>query len=122
MALFSRSKKTTEETATQAVKAVSKARATDYDLSSVIIAPVITEKAVMAQGRSVYAFYVRKDSTKFLVRDAIKAVYKVTPVQVNIVNKLPRKVVSMSRGRVQKQSGFKKAYVYLKAGDTINLA
>ena len=120
MALFSRSKKTTEEVATTPV--VTKARTTDRDLTSVIIAPVITEKAVLQQGAKVYAFYVRKDATKYLVRDAVKALYKVTPVSVNIVNKQPRTVLSRARGRMQKQSGFKKAYVYLKDSDSISIA
>jgi large subunit ribosomal protein L23 len=122
MALFSRSKKTTEEAVTTPVVAASKARSIDRDLTSVIIAPVITEKAVLQQGAKVYAFYVRKDATKYLVRDAVKALYKVTPVSVNIVNKRPRTVLSRARGREQKQAGFKKAYVYLKDSDSISIA
>ncbi len=121
MALFSRSKKTTEVAATPA-KAVSQARRTDRDLTSVIVKPVITEKAVMGQDRQVYTFFVRKDATKRLVNEAVVALYKVTPVSVNIVNKLPRTVVKVGRGRAQKQAGYKKAYVYLKAGETINIA
>jgi large subunit ribosomal protein L23 len=123
MALFSRSKKTTDEGAAASVaKAISKARATDRDLASVIIAPVITEKAVLQQGRQVYAFFVRKDATKYLVRDAVIALYKVTPVSINIVNKVPRTTMSRARGREVKVSGYKKAYVYLKAGDSISIA
>lgn len=121
MALFSRSKKTAEEIAVP-TKTVSNARVTDRDLTSVIVSPVVTEKAVLAQDRQVYTFFVRRDATKHLVSQAVKALYKVTPVSVNIVNKLPRTSVSMSRGRKQKQSGYKKAYVYLKAGDSINIA
>jgi len=45
----------------------------------------------------------------------------VTPVKVNIVNKLPAKRRKGSTGRMVKQPGMKKAYVYLKKGDTINL-
>ena len=122
MALFSRTKKTTEDTAVIAPKAVSAAKTTDRNLSTVLVAPVITEKAVLKQDSKVYTFFVRKDATKHLVHDAIVAYYKVTPVRVNIVNKLPRIVVSGSRGRAMKQPGYKKAYVYLKAGDTITLA
>ena len=120
MALFSRSKKTTEETTVS--KTASNARVTDRDLTSVIVRPVVTEKAVLAQDRQVYTFFVRKDASKHLVHEAVVALYKVTPVSVNIVNKLPRTTVSMSRGRKQKQSGYKKAYVYLKSGDSISIA
>ncbi len=122
MALFSRSKKTTTEVTPTAPKTVTQARAIDRDLTSVIIAPLITEKAMLAQDGRVYVFYVRKDATKYLVRDAVTALFKVTPVKVNIVNKMPRTTLSRARGRQQKQPGYKKAYVYLKAGDSISIA
>jgi large subunit ribosomal protein L23 len=121
MALFSRSKKTTEETAVT-TKVVTKAKAIDRDLSTVIVAPVVTEKAVMAQDRKVYVFYVRKDATKRMVAEAIAAVYKVTPVSVNIVNKMTKSALSRSRGRVVTTRGYKKAYVYLKSSDSITIA
>lgn len=121
MALFSRSKKTVEET-TPAVINVSKARSIDRNLSSVILSPAITEKAMLMQDRKVYTFFVRKDATKHEVHDAMVAYFKVTPVKVNIVNKKPRKTLSRSRGRVISQAGEKKAYVYLKASDTISIA
>ncbi len=122
MALFSRSKKTTEATTTTTAAAISKARSIDRDLSSVIVAPAITEKAMLKQDQKVYTFFVRKDATKYDVRDAVVAYFKVTPVKVNIVNKLPRTSVSGSRGRAISQSGYKKAYVYVKASDTISIA
>jgi ribosomal protein L23 len=122
MALFSRSKKTTETEVAMVSKDVSKARVTDRDLTSVIVAPVITEKAMMQNDRQVYTFFVRKDATKYLVHDAIVSLYKVTPVKVNIVNKLPRKMLKRSSGKEVKYAGFKKAYVYLKASDSISIA
>jgi large subunit ribosomal protein L23 len=70
----------------------------------------------------VYTFEVSRNATKFAVRDAIKALYNVTPVKVNIVNKLPATRRKGSSGRDVKVPGMKKAYVYLKKGDSINLA
>ena len=52
---------------------------------------------------------------------AVKALYNVTPVKVNIVNKKPAKRNVGSRNRDKHVQGMKKAYVYLKKGDTINL-
>lgn len=127
MALFSRSKKnTTEDTVAEkkekTVKAVvSKALPTDKDLSSVIIKPRLTEKAVGQNDKNVYTFIVRRDATKFTVADAVKSLFKVTPVKVNIVNKSPRQFMSKSKGRTQSINGMKKAYVYLKKGDRIDL-
>jgi ribosomal protein L23 len=46
----------------------------------------------------------------------------VTPVKVNIVNKKPRHYTSRMRGKDMMEKGMKKAYVYLKEGDRIDLA
>ncbi len=123
MALFSRKQKadaTPTETSVPVVKA-SKALPTDRDLTRVIVGPRITEKSVQQGDRNVYTFTVARSATKFLVRDAIKALYNVTPVKINIVNKLPAQRLSGSKNRMVKVPGYKKAYVYLKKGDTINL-
>lgn len=122
MALFSRNKKdTTEGTEVEKAPVASKALPTDLDLSSVIIKPRVTEKAVSQNDKNVYTFIVRKDATKFAVADAVKAIFKVTPVKVNIVNKTPRQFMSRSKGRTVSEKGMKKAYVYLKKGDRIDL-
>jgi large subunit ribosomal protein L23 len=94
---------------------------TDRNLASVIIKPRITEKSVQQGEKNVYTFIVRRDASKHDVKDAIKAIYNVTPVKVNIVNKTPRQFMSRSRGRSISEKGMKKAYVYLKAGDRIDL-
>ncbi len=124
MALFSRSKKTEQKAeGDKAVKPVVKstALATDRDLSGVIIKPRVTEKAVKMGERNVYTFVVRKDATKYDVRDAVQQLFSVTPVKVNIVNKAPRQFMSRSKGRKVTESGMKKAYVYLKSGDSISI-
>ena len=130
MALFSRSKKTDTEkagTAEVAVKetskkpAITKSLPIDRNLTDVIEGLRITEKTVKQGENNVYTFKVRRDATKFQVRDAVKAIYSVTPVKVNIVNKKPASRLSGSKNRMVKVPGMKKAYVYLKKGDTINL-
>lgn len=116
----------TEETKTEKkvekkAAMASKAQPTDRDLSSVIVKPRITEKAVGMGEKNVYTFIVRKDATKFDVRDAVKEFFGVTPIKVNIVNKSPRQYQSRTRGRKVTEKGMKKAYVYLKEGDSIEL-
>ena len=126
MALFSRTKKTTTEEvgATQKVAkpVISNALPTDKDISSVIIKPRLTEKAIRQNDQNVYTFIVRRDATKFTVTDAVKSLFKVTPVKVNIVNKSPRQFMSKGKGRTLYEQGMKKAYVYLKKGDRIDMA
>jgi large subunit ribosomal protein L23 len=125
MALFGKKKDATKETkaekTTKEVVNVSQAHATDYNLDAVIVKPRITEKAIRQNDQSVYTFEVRRDATKYQVRDAIKSLYNVTPVKVNIVNKKPASRFVGSRGKSKHVKGMKKAYVYLKKGETINL-
>lgn len=127
MALFSRTKKEkkTEEKGSEKVVpakvGVNNSLATDYDLAGVIVRPHVTEKAVGMGEKNVYTFIIRTDATKYLVRDAIKSLFNVTPVKVNIVNKAPRQYMSRGKGRRLTEKGVKKAYVYLKDGDSINL-
>ncbi len=90
------------------------------DLSWVLIDPRITEKAAMISGDNVYTFNVATRANKIQIKKAIKEQYKVTPKKVNIVVHKPRKVVK--RGRKMHQKGTKKAMVYLKKGDSIELA
>ena len=122
MALFSRNKETKATKAKKPkVSRSAKAEVSPIGLENVLLRPRITEKAVAGSERQVYTFEVRQDVTKHQVRDAVIALFKVTPVKVNIVKKAPREFMSRSKGRVIKQAGLKKAYVYLKAGDSISL-
>ena len=124
MALFSRKQNAENKEASTAVattKVATKAMSIDRNLSGVLSGLRITEKAVKQGDQNVYTFNIRRDATKFLVRDAVKALYNVTPVKVNIVNKKPAHRLSGSKNRLVKVPGAKKAYVYLKKGDTINL-
>ena len=129
MALFGKKKeeKAEDAKATETPKAapqrpvVNRAKASDRDLSGVLIKPHITEKAVGQTERNVYTFVVRQNATKYDVRDAVKAAFGVTPVKVNIVKKSPRTVESRMRRHNVHEKGMKKAYVYLKDGESITL-
>jgi large subunit ribosomal protein L23 len=88
--------------------------------NSLIISPRITEKASLMSSNNAYTFVVSKNATKITLKDEIKKKYKVTPIAVNITN-IPRKKVFV-RGKFGYLSGFKKATVFLKKGDTINLS
>lgn len=89
--------------------------------SRVIVRPRVTEKAtILSQaGREVHVFEVSRIATKKNVAEAIKELYKVTPVKVAIL-KVPAKN-SMVRGRISHGKTGRKAYVYLKAGEKIEV-
>ncbi len=130
MALFS-SKKKTEEKKTEAkpvVRAKAPARtrvssaAAAVVAPNVLIRPRITEKAANMTATNVYTFDVVRTATKTQVIAAIAAIYKVTPVKVNVVN-TPAKRVRMRRKRgFGKTTATRKAYVYLKKGEEIQFA
>lgn len=87
--------------------------------SVVLRSPRITEKALTAQARGVFVFEVAARATKRTVKEAIYALYKVTPRKVAMVT-MPKKSVVI-KGKAGVSGGGKKAYVYLKKGDKIEI-
>ena len=83
--------------------------------------PRITEKATfLASAKApVYTFEVADTATKAEIIKVFKTKYKVDPVKVNIVN-LHRKSI-FKRGHLGFKTGVKKAMVFLKAGEKIEL-
>lgn len=118
MALFSRTKKANEKAALP--KAKSPARA--QNRSHVLLSPRITEKATFATGMSAYVFDVATSANKKAIASAVKAAYDVTPRAVRIVNIRPKMVRNMRTGKRGVKQGGKKAYVYLKKGETITIS
>lgn len=90
----------------------------DFSNSSIILKPRITEKSGdVSQKLNAYNFEIKFSASKNEVAKAIKGLYKVTPIKINIIN-LPRKRV-FSRGKKGWSGGVKKAVVYLKKDDKI---
>ncbi len=83
--------------------------------------PRITEKASVQQAAGVYVFDVAVDATKRDVISAVKKTYGVTPRMVRTVTIRPTTVRHARTGKYGTTAGGKKAYVYLKKGETINL-
>ena len=88
-------------------------------LMSVLIAPHVTEKTSLAmQNHNQYTFRVRRDATKTDIRKAVELMFDVKVAGVQVVNE-PGKARRFGRtvGRTQ---DWKKAYVSLAAGQTID--
>jgi large subunit ribosomal protein L23 len=88
--------------------------------AGVLIAPHITEKAVNANQLNCYVFKVNPRSNRSMVKQAIKEVYNVIPKRVNITV-IPSREVFVRRKKGVK-AGYKKAVVFLKKGDKINIS
>lgn len=88
--------------------------------ANVLVKPRITEKAVIgADKNGVYVFEVSSQATKKSIAASVKALYKVTPVKVRTAKIMPKAV--FVRGKRGVKKGGRKAYVYLKKGDKIEL-
>ena len=116
-----KTKKKTQLAKTEMDKSVSLARSTDRNLTTVIKKVRSSEKAYYATINDVYVLEVDRSATKHDIRDAVRAVYNVTPRRINIVNQKPRRSLSASRRQSVVVPGLKKAYVYLRPGDKIDL-
>ncbi len=86
--------------------------------ADVIIRPRITEKSGVLSQSGVYTFEVKTSANKQTVAKAIKALYKVTPTKITMINQ-PAKNVFV-KGRRGVVSGFRKALVTVKKGDKID--
>jgi large subunit ribosomal protein L23 len=90
--------------------------------SSIILGARITEKAANLSEKGAYTFNVAPKATKSEIKKAIKALYKVTPVSVRTVTMAKKTTAPRGRkGRPGTTAGGKKAYVYLKKGDKIEV-
>jgi ribosomal protein L23 len=90
-------------------------------LKSVLLKLRQTEKtALSAESRGVYAFNVGIEATKQQILAALKDEHKVVPEKIRLLA-VPSKRV-FRRGKWGVKSGGKKAYVYLKKGDKLNVA
>ena len=81
--------------------------------------PWITEKSTGLNAVGKYVFVVKTGATKAEVKKAVKAVYKVDAIAVNMVNR-PAKTKRFGAGRKGMQDGYRKAIVTLKAGQKID--
>ena len=85
----------------------------------VILSPVVSEKSAAAEGAGVYTFRVNPKAGKYLVKEAIKTIYGITPKKIRVLN-LEGKKTSFGH-RSGKRADWKKAVITLPVGKTINI-
>ncbi|MFP4272364.1 MAG: 50S ribosomal protein L23 [Halothiobacillaceae bacterium] len=87
-------------------------------LLEVLRAPVVTEKAARAGEYNQYVFKVAADASKGDIKAAVEAAFDVRVDAVQVMN-MPGKVRRF-RQVVGKRSGWKKAYVTVAEGQSID--
>ena len=90
-------------------------------LMQVLLGPHVSEKAArVSESGNQFVFRVRGDATRSDVKQAVELMFE---VKVDAVQVLNQRGKARRFGALQgKRSGFKKAYVRLAAGQTIDLA
>ena len=84
-----------------------------------IIAPHITEKSTNLSAQNKIIFKVPQKANKKNLKKNIEKIFKVNVTKINIINRQNR--TKLTRGRKVKVSGFKKAIITLKKGQSIDL-
>ena len=84
-----------------------------------ILSPVVTEKSTNLSEQNKIVFKVPGKSNKKNLKKNIEKIFKVNVIKVNIINKQSR--TKITKGKKVKVSGYKKAIITLKKGQTIDL-
>ena len=81
--------------------------------------PIITEKATILSDQNKTVFKVHIKANKKTIKKNIEKIFKVNVVKVNILNQKAK--VKMRQGKKSIKSGYKKAIITLKKGQSIDL-
>ena len=81
--------------------------------------PIITEKATILSEQNKTVFKVHAKANKKTIKKNIEKIFKVNVTKVNIINRKTK--IKIKQGRKTYKSGYKKAIVTLKKGQSIDL-
>ena len=81
--------------------------------------PIITEKATILSEQNKTDFKVHEKANKRIIKKNIEKLFKVNVVKVNIINQKTK--IKLKQGRKSYKTGYKKAIVTLKKGQSIDL-
>ena len=81
--------------------------------------PIITEKATILSEQNKTVFRVHSKANKKIIKKNIERLFKVNVIKVNIINRKAK--TKMKQGRKSYKTGYKKAIITLKKGQSIDL-
>ena len=91
------------------------------DPRDVIIKPVVSEKSYGLLDSNVYTFVVHPEASKPEIHDAVEAIFGVTVVRVNTLNRNGKRKRNRKTGTFGSRPDTKRAFVTLADGDRIDL-
>ena len=86
---------------------------------SILKAPLVTEKSTLASQYRQFGFLTTMDATKFEIKAAVEQIFKVNVTDVNTI--VVKGKTKRFRGREGRRSDYKKAFVTLKEGQSIDV-
>jgi large subunit ribosomal protein L23 len=89
-------------------------------LMSVLLRPVVSEKATLLADSQAVVFKVMRDATKLEIKAAVELLFSVKVKAVNVAN--VRGKVKRFGKTTGRRAHSRKAYVILKKGETLNLS
>ena len=87
-------------------------------LYEIIRNPLISEKSTFVSQFNYYVFRVSPNSNKLQIKQAVEKLFNVKVLSVNTLNQQGK--VKKFRNKVGKRANFKKAFVKLAEGNTID--
>ena len=81
--------------------------------------PIITEKATILSEQNKTAFKVHENANKKTIKKNIEKLFKVNVTKINIINQKSK--MKIKQGRKTFKTGYKKAIITLKKGQSIDL-
>ena len=84
-----------------------------------ILSPIVTEKSTNLSEQNKIVFKIPTKANKKSLKKSIEKIFKVNVTKIKIINKQNR--TKLTRGRKVKVSGYKKAIITLKKGQSIDL-
>lgn len=88
-------------------------------IANIVLGPVVTEKAAMAETNNQYVFRVARDANKDEIRQAVEKFFNVKVASIStVLMKGKTKRFGMTNG---KRKDWKKAYVRLQEGHQIDM-
>ena len=91
-----------------------------FNLLDTIVSPNITEKSTSMSEFNKVVFRVHNGASKNSIKKSIEKIFKVNVIKINTINL--RGKTKLVRGKKSSRSGYKKAIVTLKKGQSIDLA
>ena len=84
-----------------------------------IFSPVVTEKSTNLSEQNKITFKVHNKANKKNLKTNIEKIFKVNVIKVNIINQKSK--FKIKQGKKSVKSGYKKAIITLKKGQSIDL-